>query len=188
MTYQTIVTLFDLLSNEARNTLNATLGLMESLDDSAAHAELGTRAARNRQNVDKLLRLIDDLRELFSGCEDTGTAAEFDVSLRVGETIELLNLARRNRDSRLQWETAPEPLGILQDPSAFDRALTPILDLALKMARHGAVRIRIEASNDTGVRLNVTPPNSELAEALAHWLSADPDQVEFKATTTSRSA
>ena len=182
MTNQTILKLFDLLSNEARNTLHATLGLMDSLDDSAAHPELGGGTGRNRQNVDKLLRLIDDLRELFSGCEHTGAAAEFDASLRVGEAIELLNLARRSRDSRLMWETAPESLGIRQDAAAFDRALTPILDLALKMARYGAVRIRMEGFNDNGIRLNVTPPNSELAEVLAHWLSADPDQVELKSS------
>jgi len=55
-----------------------------------------------------------------------------------------------------------------------------MLDLALKMPTHGAVRIRIETLNDSDARLNVTPPNSELAEALAHRSSADPDQVEFK--------
>jgi CheY-like chemotaxis protein len=180
MTNQTILTLFDLLSNEARNTLHATLGLIDSMDDSGRNPEPGNSAGRNRQSVDKLLRLIDDLRELFSGPEGTGVAAEFDASLRVGEAIELLNLARRNRDSRLLWETAPEPLGIRQDAVAFDQALTPILDLALKMARYGAVRICIEQWNDSGIRLHITPPNSELAEALAHWLRADPDQAGFK--------
>lgn len=179
MTNQTILTLFDLLCNEARNTLHATLGLIDSCDDSLVYAGLANIGGRNRRNIDQLLRLIDDMRELFVGSEPSGPASEFDISVRLGETIELLNLARRNRDSRLLWETVPRSLSIRQDAAAFEQAVTPILDLTLKMARHGAVRVRVEGLEDAGVRLNITPPNSDLADQMAHWLSVDPDQVQF---------
>jgi len=181
MTNQTILKLFDLLCNEARNTLHLTLGLLE------AHCNCGTPGngdgcnRSNRMSVDRLLRLIDDMRELFVDTPPlAGAAEEFDVSLRVGETIELLNIARGCRESRLVWEQPPHTLIAWQNAEALDQALTPILDLTLKLARHGVARIGLDASPDGGIRLDVTPPNSELAEQLAHWLSADPDQVEFQ--------
>ena len=78
------------------------------------------------------------------------------------------------------WEKPPHTVIAWQNAEAFDQALTPILDLTLKLARHGAARIGLDASPDGGIQLDITPPNSELAEQLAHWLSADPDQVEFQ--------
>ena len=87
MTNQTTLKLFDLLCNEARNTLHLTLGLLE------AHCNCGTPGngdgcnRSNRMSVDRLLRLIDDMRELFVDTPPlAGAAEEFDVSLRLGET------------------------------------------------------------------------------------------------------
>lgn len=180
MTNHTILTLLDLLSNEARNILHATLGLIDACDESVARLDRENNASRNRQNVDRLLRLIDDMHELFQAAEPPGAAAEFDTALRLGETIELLNLARRNRDSRLVWDSTPRSIAIRQDTDGFDSALTPILDLTLKMARHGVVRIRLDGLENQEIQLNVTPPNSDLADQLNRWLSADAGEVEFK--------
>jgi CheY-like chemotaxis protein len=180
MTNHTILNLFELLSNEARNVLHSTLGMLDACDDSVAWIEREKDTGHNRQNVDKLLRLVDDMRELFAEPEPVGASGEFDVCLRLGEVIELLNLARRNRDSRLVWHTVPQSLSIRQDIGAFERALTPILDLTLKMARHGSVRIKLDGLDHEGIHLNITPPNSDLAEQTAGWLSSEVDRVEFK--------
>jgi len=182
MTNQTILTLFDLLSNEARNILHSTLGLIDAANDTVERGEREAHAARNRQNVDRLLRLIDDMHELFQDTELPGAAEEFDAALRLGETIELLNLARRNRDSRVVWDSTPRSLAFRQNAGGFDLALTPILDLALKMARHGVVRVRLDGLENQEIQLNVTPPNSDLAEQLSRWLSADADSVEVKSS------
>jgi len=180
MTNQTILTLFDLLTNEARNTLHSTLGLIDACHESGPRGDWETNAARSRQNVDRLLRLVDDMHELFQQTDPAGAAEEFDASLRLGETIELLNMARRNRDSRLVWDSTPRALGIRQNAGGFDAALTPILDLTLKLARHGVVRIRLDGLESHEIQLNITPPNSDLAEQLHRWLSADADDLAFQ--------
>jgi len=181
MTNQTTLKLFDLLCNEARNTLHVTLGLLESRCDCVKPTNDAGCNHSNRTSVDRLLQLIDDMRELFVDAPPMpGAVEEFDVSLRLGETIELLNIARGSGESRLMWEHPPQTVIAWQNAEALDQALTPILDLTLKLARHGATRIGLDAGPDGGIKLDVTPPNSELAEQLAQWLSADPDQVEFQ--------
>jgi len=180
MTNQTTLKLFDLLCNEARNTLHLTLGLLEAPCHCDARSSDGRAVRSNRMSVDRLMRLIDDLRELFVAAPPSPVAAEeFDVSLRLGETIELLNLTQGCGQSRLVWETAPGPIILWQNPEALNRALTPVLGLTLKLARNGSVRIRLAAAPDGGIQLEVTPPNSDLAPQLAHWLSVDPDHAEL---------
>jgi two-component system, sensor histidine kinase len=180
MTNQTTLKLFELLSNEARNTLHLTLGLLEAPCNCDRRMSEERPVRSNRMSVDRLLQLIDDMRELFVPAQALPPAAEeFDVSLRLGETIELLNLAKGCGKSRLVWETPPPPIIVWQNPEALTRALTPVLGLTLKLARHGSVRIRLAAGPDGGIQLEVTPPNSDLAAQLAHWLSVNPDQIEF---------
>ncbi len=179
MTNQTTLKLFELLSNEARNTLHLTMGLLEAPCNCGTPGdECSVRS--NRMSVDRLLRLIDDMRELFVTAPAPAVAAEeFDVALRLGEIIELLNLTQAPGKSRLVWEAPPPQIIVWQNPEALNRALTPVLALTMKLARHGSVRIRLGAGADGGIQLEITPPNTDLAAQLAHWLNADTDQAEF---------
>jgi len=181
MTNQTAAKLFELLCNEAKNTLYVTLGLWQKRSNCVKAANRDGCNRSNRTSVDRLLRLINDMRELFVDEHPVPAAVEeFDVSLWIDETIKLLNITRGCRGSRLAWEKPPHALVAWQNPEAFDQALTPILDLTLQQGHNGAALIGLEAGPDGGIRLEITPPNSELAVHITQWLSADPEQVDFQ--------
>ena len=56
----------------------------------------------SKRGADRLLRCIDDIRELLSTeTPALDPAEEFDITLCLGETIEVLNLASGDRASRL---------------------------------------------------------------------------------------
>ena len=108
MTNQTILSLLNYICNEARNSVQASFGLMALRPGLAPdpawqslHREQqsrrGSAAALHRRYpgvaVDRNAPLLDP-------------AEEFDVTLCLGETIELLNLASGDRASRLILRSA----------------------------------------------------------------------------------
>lgn len=94
MTNQAILSIFDYLCNEARNSVHGLFGLMEVSGDTASDFAWRGYIDGGRSGTDRLLRSIDDVRELLGPeLPAGGTAEEFEAALCLGEAIDLLNLA-----------------------------------------------------------------------------------------------
>jgi CheY-like chemotaxis protein len=182
MTNQAILAILNNLCNEARNSVHATFGLIElhrgtTATDSSWQAGLEI----GRASADRLLCSIDDVRDLLSNTPVLDAVEEFDLSLCLGETIELMSLASREQANRIILQAPVEPLLVRQDRQAVEQVLTRILDAALKLARTGQVCVTSSVGpGGSGVRFAIALPNSDLAAQLADCLNADPEQVVFK--------
>jgi CheY-like chemotaxis protein len=182
MTNTAVLDILNHLCNEARNSVHATFGMMELLPPTAADPGWQTYLDISRSSADRLLRSIDDFRDLLSTTSvATDTVEEFDLALCLGETIDMVNLASGNPASRILLEAPSEPLPVRQHRRSFEQVLTRILDSILKLTPAGDVCVTASlASSPSGVRFLITPQDSETAVRVADWLNADPDQVSFR--------
>ena len=182
MTNQNILSLLDYLCNEARNSVHATFGLLALRPELSADPSLQNCLDSSKSSADRLLRSIDDLRELLSAdTPHADLADEFDINLCLGETIELLNLASNDRASRLILQPSAMPVVGCQDRRAVEQTITRVLGSISKLSQKGEVRVSVSSLPDqTGVRLEIIPPNSNIALRVSDWLNANPDDVNFK--------
>jgi CheY-like chemotaxis protein len=192
MTNQTILSLLDYLCNEARNSVHATFGLMALCPDLAADPNWQSCLDSSKSGADRLLRSIDDIRELFSAeVAVADLAEEFDVTLCLGETIEILNLASGDHASRLILQPPTTPLVGRQDRRGVEQMLTRVLGAVSKLSPRGEARVAVaavpaagltstELTPSSGVRFEIVPPNSNIALRVADWLNANPEEVHFK--------
>lgn len=182
MTNQTILSLLNYLCNEARNSVHASFGLMalcpSLVPDPAWHNCLDN----SKRGADRLLRCIDDIREVLSTeASAFEPAEEFDVTLCLGETIELLNLASSDRASRLVMKTPVRSVTGRQHRREVEQALLRILDAVSKLGRKGDALVSVvRAIEGDGVQFEFIPANSNIALRVADWLNADPDQIDFQ--------
>jgi CheY-like chemotaxis protein len=182
MTNEAILAVLNNLCNEARNSVHATFGLIE-LHRGATATDSSWQAGLEigRASADRLLCSIDDVRDLLSNTPVLDAVEEFDLSLCLGETIELMSLASREQANRIVLQAPVEPLLVRQDRQAVEQVLTRILDAVLKLARTGQVSVTSSVGpGGSGVRFAIAPPNSDLAAQLADFLNADPELVVFK--------
>jgi CheY-like chemotaxis protein len=182
MTNQTILSLLDYLCNEARNSVHASFGLIALRPDLASDPSWQSCLDTSKSSAERLLRSIDDLRELFSPDGPSGDLSEeFDVTLCLGETIELLNLASCDHASRLMLHPPARALVGRQDRRALEQTLTRVLGVIAKLGPKGEVRVSVEAApGQGGVRFEIIPANSNIALRVADWLNANPEDVNFK--------
>jgi CheY-like chemotaxis protein len=188
MTNQTIYSFLDYLCNEARNSVHATFGLMALRPDLASDPTWRSCLDASKSSSDRLLRSIDDLRELFSTeVPLADLAEEFDVTLCLGETIDVLNLASGDHASRLILQPPTPPLVGRQDRRAVEQTLTRVLGAVSKLGPRGETRVTVTAlpaagstSGSGGVRFEIVPPNSNIALRVADWLNANLEEVHFK--------
>jgi CheY-like chemotaxis protein len=182
MTNQTILSLLDYLCNEARNSVHATFGLMALCPDLAADPNWQTCLDSAKSSADRLLGSIDDIRELFSTeAPLPDLEEEFDVTLCLGETIEVLNLASADHASRLILQLPTTPLTGCQDRRALEQTLTRVLGAVSKLSPRGEARVTVTGLPEGGgVRFEIVPPNSNIALRVADWLNANPEEVHFK--------
>ena len=182
MTNQTILSLLDYLCNEARNSVHATFGLMALGPDLAADPNWQGCLDASKSSADRLLGSIDDIRELFSTeAPLLDLAEEFDVTLCLGETIEVLNLASDDHASRLILQPPTTPVVGRQDRRAVEQTLTRVLGAVSKLSPRGEARVAVvELPAGGGVRFEIVPPNSNIALRVADWLNANPEEVRFK--------
>jgi two-component system, sensor histidine kinase and response regulator len=182
MNNQTILSLFDYLCNEARNSVHASFSLMALRPELAADPDWQTCVEASKTSSERLLHSIDDFRELLS--PDMPAAElpeEFDVALCLGETIEILNLASSERAGRLIFQPPAAPLLGRQERRALEQALTRVLYTVSKLPPRGEARITAAALPDgLGVRFSIVPHNSSVALRVADWLNGDPEKVNFK--------
>jgi len=182
MTNQNILSLLDYLSNEARNSMHATFGLMALCPDLVADPNWQSCLDASKSSADRLLGSIDDIREFFStDAPALDLAEEFDVTLCLGETIEVLNLASAGHASRLILQTPVTPLVGRQDRRAVEQTLTRVLGAVAKLSPRGEVRVAVAGAPATGgVRFDIVPLNSNIALRVADWLNTNPEDVQFK--------
>jgi len=181
MTNEAILDILNHLCNEARNSVHATFGCMELLPSSGADPGWQTYLDISRSSADRLLRSIDDFRDLFSNTPPApDTVQDFDLSLCLGETIELLNLACTNPASRILLEVPAETLPLRQHRRPVEQILTRILDAVLKLTPAGDVLVSAGMVPGEGVRFLITPTDSSLAGRLAEWMNADPEKASFR--------
>jgi CheY-like chemotaxis protein len=182
MTNQTVLTLLNYLCNEARNSVHASFGLLASRPSLTQDPDWGTCLDNSKSSADRLLRSIDDIRELLSTEKPVfDPAEEFDVTLCLGETIELLNLASGDRASRLVLQSAARPVKGRQHRRAVEQALMRVLDAVSKLGRKGQASVTAERATDVeGVRFEIVPANSNIALRVADWLNTDPAVMNFE--------
>jgi CheY-like chemotaxis protein len=197
MTNQTIFSLLDYLCNEARNSVHATFGLMALCPDLGGDPNWQSCLESSKSSADRLLGDIDDIRELFSPeAPSVDLDEEFDVTLALGETIDVLNLASGRQAGRLVLQLPATPVIGRQDRRALEQALTRVLGAISKLSPRGEARVAVAGlalaefpsagSNQAGtnqaggMRFEIVPPNSNVALRVADWLNANLDEVRFK--------
>ena len=182
MTNQTILSLLNYICNEARNSVQASFGLMALCPTLAPDPAWQNCIEGSKVGADRLLRCIDDIRELLSSeAPLLDPAEEFDVTLSLGETIEVLNLAAGDRASRLVLKSATRPIIGRQRRRAVEQALMRVLDAVSKLGRKGDALVTARPSDDgEGIQFEIIPANSSIALRVADWLNSDADHVNFE--------
>jgi CheY-like chemotaxis protein len=159
--------------------MHAAFGLMELRPDPSDGPAWHTCLNASQSAADRLLRTLDDMRELVSGETPVpGAVEEIDLALCVCEIAGLLNLADGARAARVIVECAEQPM-IRQDRPALEQALARILKLTLELSPIGVVRVTLAPAEADHLRLAIVPPSSDVACRLAEWLNADPGAVKF---------
>ena len=182
MNNESVLDILNHLCNEARNSVHATFMVMEMLPVEGTDPSWQTYLDLGRSSADRLLRSIDDFRDLLSSAAAVEQAVEeFDLALCLGEIVDLLNLATAAPSNRIVFEAPSEPLPIRQDRQMVEQVLTGILDTILKLAPSPGLHVLVCAhANATGVRFSITPDDSGLAGRLVSWLNSDPETVSFR--------
>lgn len=182
MTNQSMLNLMDYLCNEARNSVHASFGLMALRPDLLPDPGLQAWLENSKSSADRLLRSIDDVRELLSPQTPVlEPAEEFDLTLCLGETIEVLNLAAGSRAGRLILQSPVRPVMGRQHRRAVEQTLTRILDAVSKLGRKGETRIAASAPPEgLSVWFEIVPAASNIALRVADWLNTGSEQVNFQ--------
>jgi CheY-like chemotaxis protein len=181
MTNQTMLSLLDYLCNEARNSVHASFGLM-ALCPLEADPNWKLCLENSKGSADRLLRSIDDIRELLSPEAPVfDPAEEFDLSLCLGEIVEVLNMASGGGAGRLILQSPPRPVVGRHRRRALEQMLTRIFDAIYKLGRNGETRLTVErASDGEGIVVEIVPAHPNIAQRVANWLNADPDHLTFE--------
>src|SRR5277367_826980 len=155
MTNEAISAVLEHLCNEARNSMHATLGVMELLHDGSEDSERRVTLSLGRASADQLLRSIDDVRDLLSSVPLPPAALEeFNLVACASDIIEGLNLASGKRAKHMILEGPFEPLLVTHDQKAVEQVLTRILDTAFNLAHTNDVRVKLMRAKN-GVRLTL---------------------------------
>src|SRR5271169_2702951 len=124
MTNEAILSVLNSLCSEARNSAQAAFGLMELHRNAAEDSTLRASLEIGRGRAERLVRSIDDLRELLSSSPAAPELAEeFDLALCLRDAIELLNLASPDTAVPIRPEASMDPRLIRQDRHAVEQFL-----------------------------------------------------------------
>jgi CheY-like chemotaxis protein len=176
-TGEAILPLLDHLCNEARNAMHSAFGLMEFQPEPGSRPTWYACLQASRSSADRLLRTIDDLRELVAGPPAPREAAEtFDLTLCAGEVATVLNFAAEGKSPMLIVDPQTQPLQICHSRQAFEQMLARVLKLSLKLTHSANVRISIASAGapagDPRVGMRILLPESARAQQLAEWMNA----------------
>lgn len=173
ITGEAILPLLDHLCNEARNAMHPVFSLMEFQPDRDARPAWHACLQASRSSADRLLRTIDDLREIVAGPPPPREPAEqFDLALCAGEVALVLNFAAADKGSRLVVDPQVQPVQVSHPRQAFEQTLARTFKVALKVAQPGLVGISIAPHGDNRVCMRIRLPEPEAAQRLTQWMNA----------------
>ena len=161
------------VAHEIRNPLAAIAqanALM--LEDELAPAQL--RLARMvADNVERLKRLVDDVREVAPGAVPVRRVidARAEISAATADWAATVGLPL-GTDSQLRVELPAHPLGVVFDPEHLRRVLVNLLDNARRhaSARAGAIFLRLAARDDTSVQFSVLSDSELIPPEVERYL------------------
>jgi len=182
MTNKAISAILEHLSNEARNSVHATFGIVELVRDVVDDPMVRTSVALGRAGADQLLRSLDDVRDLLSSAPYASAALEqFDLVGSVSEIVEMLNLASGKLAKRILLEGCFDPLSMEQDRRAVEQVLTRILDTAFKTSKTSVIRVKLSLSGpENQVHITIAARDADLADRLVRWLNSSLDEATFE--------
>ena len=182
MTNQAVLSLLNYLCNEARNSVHASFGLLALGPGLAPDPGWQTCLENSKSSADRLLRSIDDIRELLSSDQSAlEPPEELDLTLCLGEIIEVLNLAAGERASRLVLQSGARPVIGRQHRRAIEQVLMRILDVVAKLGRKGEALISaVRTTGGDGVSVEIQPANSNIALRVADWLNMAPEDAHLQ--------
>lgn len=173
MTSEAMLPLLDHLCNEARNSMQAAFGLAELQPEPVAQPEWHAWLQASRSSADRLLRTIDDLRELAAGPPQVRESAEqFDLTLCVGEVALVLNFAGESDGAKLMVDPKNQPVLIYHPRQALEQLLARVLKLVWKLTSSGTAGVSVEAAEQDRVRLSIFMPDAAPAHKLSVWMNA----------------
>jgi hypothetical protein len=182
MTNKTISAILEHLSNEARNSVHATFGIVELVREVIDDPMVRTSVAIGRAGADQLLRSIDDVRDLLSPAPfGSATLENFDLVGSVSEIVEMLNLASGKLAKRMVLDGSFDPLLMEQDRRAVEQVITRVLDTAFKAATTNTIRVKLGSSGpDDPIQITIAARDTHLATRLVKWLNADIDDAALE--------
>ncbi len=182
MTNEAISAVLEHLCNEARNSMHATLGVMELLHDEAEDSERRATLSIGKASADQLLRSIDDVRDLLSNAPaHPAMLEEFDLVACASDIVEGLNLASGKRAKHMILDPPFDPLVVTHDRKALEQVLTRVLDSAFKLAPTNDVRVNlVRCPARNSIRLTLAARDTELAVLLTRWLNSNPNQATLQ--------
>ena len=134
---------FGLGAGEREQLLKLWEGSVEFLRDTVTDPAQRSSVAIGRTSADRLLRSIDDVRDLLSITVPPPAALEeFDLALCTGEIIQVLQLAS-GRPNHMILDAPPRPLLVTQDQKAVQQVLSRVLEAAFKLSQASGARIRL---------------------------------------------
>jgi len=188
MTNEAIAVILDYLSTEARNSMHTILGFMDLANDSRLNQAQRAAATTGRSSADRLLRSIDDVRELVSQLPSPpALSEELDLTLLAGEIADLMNLASGRRRNRITLDPPKDPILIAQDRRVLEQVLTRVFGAALKLSRGNEVRVKVAKQGNNRVMLTIHTRDLQVSGRLVKWLTTtletvtlhEPDDVPF---------
>jgi signal transduction histidine kinase/DNA-binding response OmpR family regulator len=132
------------MSHEMRTPLNGVMGSLGVLLDSALTQEQARFAEGALRSARMLFTLISDLLDLSKiEAGDVGIEmTDFDARELVGQAIELLRPAARDKDIGLTLKVDPElPSMVRSDPARTHQILINLMSNAVKFTPRGAVEV-----------------------------------------------
>lgn len=147
------------VSHELRTPVTIIKGYLETLQDGAMHdSGRGPEfLARIQRNVDQLANLVDDLLQL-SRLDAPGGAANvrpIDLVPLVERVVSNFEPVYSKKRQKVSIEREADALPLKADPDLVERAVSNLIDNAIKYTpEEGVIRIRVEAQ-DRGARIEV---------------------------------
>jgi two-component system phosphate regulon sensor histidine kinase PhoR len=129
------------VSHELRTPLTVIKGFVETLQSGALHDEVKAPEylEKMRKRVEQLTNLVDDLLEISRLENQTALPNQGVVNLhaRIAAAAETLHAALRKKGQKLSVKIAPDAPDFIGNADYLERAVTNLLDNAIKYAPAG---------------------------------------------------
>jgi CheY-like chemotaxis protein len=182
MRRQTIEAILEHLSNGARNSAHTIFGAVDLIRCTAPGDERLEPLQRGLESTERLLRTIDDLRELLSTHAWTPAPPDlFDLTICIGQIVEGLNLASIRRARSVVMAAPDELLMLNQDAISIEHGVLRLLDTTCKLSASSEVRLSLaRIPQKEAVRLTISPRDLAMTQKLVGWLNSDATSLELQ--------